>query len=147
MTQRLANISSLFLLVASAFAAFPATAMASYVCHKENCVSVDVVSNESDMERGLIGHKELGQDQGMLFVFNNDTRHQFWMKNMTFDLDIVWISFEGRIVYIGHHVPACKKDPCPIYSPGKPSRYVVELNSGYTTSHGWNAGDYLILNF
>jgi hypothetical protein len=67
------------------------------------------------------------------------------MKNMRFNLDILWISLDGRIVFIGRNVPACASDPCPVYAPEKQARYVLELNSGYTTSHRWEVGDKLDL--
>jgi uncharacterized membrane protein (UPF0127 family) len=67
------------------------------------------------------------------------------MKNMHFDLDMLWISLDGHIVFIGQDIPACTKDPCPVYTPNKPARYVLEINKGYTTSHHWMVGDKLDL--
>ena len=119
----------------------------SQVCHLNNCVSVEVVSKQDDMERGLMYRKGLDKDKGMLFVFTFDDKHPFWMKNMSFSLDILWISLDGHIVYIGHDIPACSNDPCAVYSPDKPARYVLELNSGYTASHQWKLGDKLDMKF
>ena len=113
------------------------------VCHQDNCVTVEVVSKQADLERGLMFRTSLGADKGMLFVFNTDDIQQFWMKNMHFDLDMLWISADDHIIYIGQHIPACTKDPCPVYSPNKPARYVLEINSGYTSSHSWKVGDKL----
>ena len=107
---------------------------------------MEVVSKQEDMERGLMYRSSLDQDKGMLFVFTNDDKYSFWMKNMHFNLDILWISLEGRIVFIGRNIPACTSDPCPVYVPDKEARYVLELNSGYTTSHHWKVGDKLDLN-
>jgi uncharacterized membrane protein (UPF0127 family) len=114
------------------------------VCHQNNCVTVEVVSKPADLERGLMFRTGLGQDKGMLFVFPVDDIYQFWMKNMHFNLDMLWLSAEGAIVYIGKDTPACKNDPCPVYSPGLKARYVLEINSGYTTSHQWKLGDKLV---
>lgn len=116
------------------------------VCHLDNCVAVEVVSKHDDLERGLMYRTSLDQNHGMLFVFTFDDRHQFWMKNMHFNLDMLWISHEGHIVYIGQNIPACNADPCPVYTPDQSARYVLELNSGYTTTHHWNLGDKLTLN-
>jgi len=123
----------------------PAWAANPQVCHLDNCVSVEVVSKEADMERGLMYRTGLDQDKGMLFVFASDDKQLFWMKNMHFNLDIVWFSVDGRIIYIGQDIPACASDPCPVYGPEQKSRYVLELNSGYTTSHHWAVGDKLDL--
>ena len=114
------------------------------VCLKDNCVAVEVVSKQEDMERGLMYRTSLDQNKGMLFVFTGDEIHQFWMKNMHFNLDILWISFDARIVYIGQNIPACTTDPCPVYTPDQKARYVLELNSGYTATHHWKLGDTLV---
>lgn len=119
--------------------------VAPQVCHLDKCVGVEVVSNPEDLERGLMYRKSLQKDTGMMFVFDKDDIQSFWMKNMNFNLDLVWISLEGRIVYIGQNIPACKEDPCPVYTPDQPARYVLELNSGYTASHDWKVGDKLRL--
>jgi len=115
------------------------------VCRLDNCVAVEVVSKQDDRERGLMYRAGLDQNKGMLFVFPNDSKDSFWMKNMHFNLDILWISLDGRIVYIGQNIPACTGDPCPVYTPLPQARYVLELNSGYTTSHHWKVGDKLDL--
>ncbi|MBF0570503.1 MAG: DUF192 domain-containing protein [Candidatus Omnitrophica bacterium] len=122
-----------------------AGAIAPQVCHRGNCVTVEVVSKREDMERGLMYRSHLEQNRGMLFVFTADDKHLFWMKNMHFNLDILWIGVDGRIIFIGQNIPACSSDPCPIYAPDQKSRFVLELNSGYTASHRWNAGDKLDL--
>ena len=122
-----------------------AQGVAPQVCHLGNCVTVEVVSKQVDMDRGLMYRTSLEQNKGMLFVFPYDNKDSFWMKNMRFNLDIVWISLDGRIVFISPNIPACSADPCPIYTPDKEARYVLELNSGYTTSHHWKVGDKLDL--
>jgi uncharacterized protein len=122
-----------------------AATVPSQVCHLDNCVSVEVVSKQGDMERGLMYRTGLDQNKGMLFVFTNDDIYKFWMKNMHFNLDILWIRLDGRIVFIGQNIPACTSGPCPVYTPDQKARYVLELNSGYTTSHQWKVGDKLDL--
>ncbi len=116
-----------------------------HVCHLDNCVTVEVVSKQDDVERGLMYRAGLDQNKGMLFVFTNDDKYRFWMKNMRFNLDILWISLDGYIVFIGRDIPACTSAPCSVYAPDKEARYVLELNSGYTTSHHWKVGDKLDL--
>ena len=123
-----------------------ADAVAPQVCHLGNCVTVEVVSKQDEMDRGLMYRTRLDQNKGMLFVFTHDDKFSFWMKNMHFNLDILWISLEGRIVFISRNVPACLKSPCPVYTPDKEARFVLELNSGYSASHHWKVGDKLDLN-
>ena len=136
----------LLLLFLCIFAGFAhADAVPPQICHQDNCVAVEVVSKQADMERGLMYRTGLGKDKGMLFEFADDGVYSFWMKNMHFSLDILWIGRDGKIVYIGPNIPACASDPCPVYTPTESARYVLELNSGYTASHHWAAGDLLSL--
>jgi uncharacterized membrane protein (UPF0127 family) len=122
-----------------------ADAISPQVCYLGNCVAVEVVSKEDEMERGLMYRTRLDQNKGMLFVFTKDDKYSFWMQNMRFNLDILWISLDGHIVFIGKNIPACSKGPCTVYTPDKEARYVLEINSGYTTSHHWKVGDKLDL--
>ncbi len=122
-----------------------AAAALPQVCHVGQCISVEVVSSLPDMERGLMYRSGLDKGKGMLFVFTEDGLHQFWMKNMKFDLDIIWINREGHIVYMGQDVPACAKDPCPVYTPQQGSRYVLEINRGFAAANLWQMGDKLDL--
>jgi len=133
----------IFFLIFLVFGTCPAWATTPSVCHQDNCVAVEVVSKDADMERGLMYRTGLDQNKGMLFVFDKDGKYSFWMKNMHFNLDILWISHENRIVYIGANIPACVADPCPVYSPNESARYVLELNSSYTSTHQWKVGDLL----
>jgi uncharacterized membrane protein (UPF0127 family) len=135
----------MFLSIFSISSLCHANTVAPQVCHLDNCVAVEVVSKFDDMERGLMYRTSLDPHKGMLFVFTNDDKQQFWMKNMHFNLDILWLSNEGRIVFISQNVPACTADPCPVYTPDKGARFVLELNSGFTTAHQWKVGDRLDL--
>ncbi len=54
------------------------------------------VDNQS-RSRGLSGKKSLAEDEGMLFVFELAGKYGFWMPDMRFDIDIVWIR-GGRVV-------------------------------------------------
>ena len=141
---------SIFLYMCFCFQLFPfspchADSIAPQVCHLGDCVTVEVVSKQDDMERGLMYRTSLDQNKGMLFIFPNDGKYGFWMKNMHFNLDILWTTIDGRIVFIGQNIPACSKDPCPVYTPDQNARYVLELNNGFTTTHLWKVGDKLDL--
>jgi uncharacterized membrane protein (UPF0127 family) len=115
-------------------------------CHSGYCVSLEVVSKPKDLEHGLMDRPSMDMDKGMLFVFQKDDKYPFWMKNMHFSLDIVWINRDKEIVYVAGDIPACTKDPCPVYTPDEPARYVLEVHAGYADIHGWNPGDKVELN-
>src|SRR5258706_3224612 len=71
---------------------------------------VQIVSSIADEATGLGGRDSMSADQGMLFKFTaKDPKPGFWMKDMRFDLDLIWIN-NGRIIGITKNVPA-PKDP------------------------------------
>ena len=74
-----------------------ADAVPPQVCHLDSCVGVEVVSKEDDMARGLMYRTSLGPDKGMLFVFPDSEIYQFWMKDMHFSLDMIWIDENHKV--------------------------------------------------
>jgi uncharacterized membrane protein (UPF0127 family) len=104
-----------------------------------NTLYVEVADTEAAREQGLGGHSPLSGDQGMLFVFQKDGVYPFWMKGMTFSLDIIWLSSDGTITYIVQNIPP---ETYPhSFGPQTPARYVLELNAGYARTHGVKVGD------
>jgi uncharacterized membrane protein (UPF0127 family) len=99
-------------------------------------ITAEVVIDEADRQRGLMFRESINPDQGMLFVFEDENFHSFWMKNMKISIDILWLDKNQRIVHIEKKVPPCKKDPCPSYPPGLPAKYVLELKDGSVEKHG-----------
>ena len=85
----------------------------------------------------------LEPDQGMLFVFEEEGFHSFWMKNMEIPIDILWLDAGKRIVHIEERVPPCPEDPCPSYRPPIPALYVLELKAGRVDECGLKLYDKL----
>jgi len=108
-------------------------------------VRAEVVDTPPAMERGLMFRESLPQNEGMLFVFERTGVYPFWMKNTLIPLDIVWLDEDWRIVSIAASVPPCRADPCPSYPPSGPARYVVEVNGGFTRTHGIARGDRVVV--
>lgn len=107
-------------------------------------VNAKVVSKVSDRQRGLSKAKSLPLNEGMLFVFEENGIYPFWMKDMNFAIDIIWIGENKRIVYIASNVPPepGKKDKeLMLYRPDSDSRYVLEINAGLAQLHGVQVGD------
>ncbi|MCP2620252.1 DUF192 domain-containing protein [Candidatus Aminicenantes bacterium AC-334-K16] len=88
-----------------------------------------------ERQRGLMFREELAADEGMLFVFEEDGLYSFWMKNMKFSIDILWLDKNKRIIHLEENVPPCTTEPCPSYTPALPSRYVLELKAGSIKTH------------
>jgi len=102
-------------------------------------VKVSIADTPASRERGLGGRAGLGPDEGMLFVFPEDGRHAFWMKDMRFSIDIVWLSADGYVIAIA---PSVSPKTYPhSFAPQTPARYVVELPAGFSERYDLRAGD------
>lgn len=100
-----------------------------------------VAKSEKDRQKGLSGRKSLDKNQGMIFIFDAPGRYTFWMKDMNFPLDIIYIN-NNKVVDLFHNLPpvkesnvscviqtsSIKKVPC--YTPKNSANYVLELNAG-----------------
>jgi uncharacterized membrane protein (UPF0127 family) len=93
-------------------------------------LTAELAVTDEERQLGLMFRDEINWDQGMLFVFEEEGIRSFWMKNMRISLDFLWLNKEKRIIHIETHVPPCKKEPCPSYSPRVPAMYVLELKAG-----------------
>lgn len=91
---------------------------------------VEAARTEAEQVKGLSGRSPLKDDQGMLFIFEDEQTRRFWMKDMLFPLDIVFIGKDGKIVDIKRDFQPCVPDSCPSYPSAGPARYVLEVYSG-----------------
>ncbi|MFH0943237.1 MAG: DUF192 domain-containing protein [Candidatus Beckwithbacteria bacterium] len=104
-------------------------------------LAVEVRDTEAERSQGLSGREKLGEDEGMLFVFESPGIHGFWMKEMKFDLDFVWI-LDDRVVEVTEKVAAPKAGEEPInIKPSQPVNKVLEVNSGFAARHKIMVGD------
>lgn len=93
-------------------------------------IKAELAVTEEERVKGLMFRGEIKTDQGMLFIMEEEALHGFWMKNMKFPLDILWLNKQKRIVHMETRVPPCKKPPCPVYQSEIPAKYVLELKAG-----------------
>jgi hypothetical protein len=103
-------------------------------------VQVDLADTPSKAERGLMFRNSLPEGSGMWFIFPDDLERVFWMKNVGFSLDIVFIDKNYVIKKIERMVPPCVKEPCPRYYSNAPVRYVLEVPGGYCGKMGVKEG-------
>jgi uncharacterized membrane protein (UPF0127 family) len=96
-----------------------------------------------DATRGLgLGDRlAMPENRGMVFIYQQSDFHCFWMKNMHFPLDIIWVDEGKRVVHLEENVPpeSYPKQFCP----DKRALYVVELNAGQAKVAGIKVGDEL----
>ncbi len=98
-------------------------------------LTAELAVTDKERQVGLMFREKIDWDQGMLFVFKTEGIHSFWMKNMRFPIDILWLDREKRIVHLETNVPPCTKDPCPSYSPSNSTLFVLELKAGSVARH------------
>ncbi len=85
---------------------------------------------------GLMFRKEMPQNEGMLFVFEQASTQCFWMKNTLLPLTAAFVSDDGTIVNLADMKPQTTDSHCST----KPVRYVLEMNQGWFTKRGIKAG-------
>jgi uncharacterized protein len=107
-------------------------------------VQVEVADDEDERARGLMGRTDLDGGAGMVFLFPEDTRGAFWMKDTLIPLSIAFYNADGRILRILDMEP-CREDPCPVYDPGVAYRGALEVNRGAFERWGVREGDRLSL--
>jgi hypothetical protein len=108
-------------------------------------VEIDIADTPALREQGLSGRERLGANEGMLFIFENPAIYSFWMIDMKFPLDMIWISEEKKVVAttknVPFPVPGTSNAQLPIYNPPSPVQYILEVNAGFADRNGINIGD------
>ena len=102
-------------------------------------IRAEIVDNPISRARGLMFKKSLPENEGMLFVFDEEDYHSFWMMNMSFPIDIIWVNEEKNVVDIVKNAQPCKLI-CPSYRPKEKAMYVLEVNANFTEEHGVKIG-------
>jgi len=105
---------------------------------RSSAVRVEVARTPSELERGLMFRRELGPDDGMLFVFPETADHTFWMKNTFLPLDMIFIDAGGTVIGIVERAEPMTTTPRRVDAP---SRYVLEVNGGWSSARGVAPGD------
>ena len=91
-------------------------------------ILADIAETPAARAQGLSGKEKIGEDEGMLFVFPKAGRYGFWMKDMRFPIDIVWIGEDMRVLSIVENV-SLETFPHVFYPPA-PVRFVLETAPG-----------------
>lgn len=110
------------------------------VCFKKNCFEVELAITEEQQNVGLSNRTYLENNKGMLFVFNEEGDYPFWMKDMKFPLDLIWIDKNGIVVDMAKDTKPCGPLCFGIY-PEKKASYVLELNANTSNVVGLDLGD------
>ena len=105
-------------------------------------ISVYLADTEEKQERGLAVFDQLGENEGMLFVFDETGKYSFWMKDMKFAIDIIWIGENKEIIYIKKNAtPESYPESFEPENPTRDTKYVLEIPAGFSEKNNLKIGD------
>jgi uncharacterized protein len=102
--------------------------------------NLELATDLSSRTKGLSDRPSLPEESGMLFIFNNPGNYGFWMKDMNFSIDIIWIS-NSTVVGYEKNVEPEGNFPSQTYFPPVPVTEVLEINAGLVDRLGIEVGD------
>jgi uncharacterized membrane protein (UPF0127 family) len=124
----------------------PAEAPEAWVSIRGERVAAEVADTRAEQVQGLSGRDALAWGRGMLFLYDRPGFYAFWMKDMRFDIDIVWIR-EHHVVGITNRAPAppegTPEGELPAFQPGELVDAVLEVPAGFAAASGWQSGDFV----
>ena len=104
----------------------------------------EMATTMAEQACGLSGRVGLGDHQGMMFIFGSGSMQTFWMKDMTFSLDMIWISGD-KVVGFAQNVPppalGTQLWQLQLYSSPSNTDKVLEVNAGTVANDGIKIGD------
>lgn len=108
--------------------------------------NIEVVSDPISQAKGLSGRKLLSEDAGMLFVFNGAAPRSFWMNQMNFSIDVVWIE-NFKVIGVSENIshPTPKQGAVATMKSPAPADMVLEINAGQVAAQGIRIGDIISL--
>jgi uncharacterized membrane protein (UPF0127 family) len=99
-------------------------------------IDASVAANEADREQGLMYRNKLAPNEGMLFVFDENAGHCFWMKNTEIPLSIAFIRDDGTITDLDEMKAETTDNHCPTHN----GRYALEMSKGWFSAKGIKPG-------
>ena len=106
-------------------------------------LDVELAQDDTKRQLGLMYRDKLGENQGMLFIFEGDDARAFWMKNTVLSLDMIFVNSKDEIVTIHKNTTPYSEQS---YVSSKPAQFVIEVNAGYTDRHKVSVGDHIVWN-
>ena len=103
--------------------------------------NIEAVKTDKDKQIGLTKYTAIKDNQGMLFVFDPASETSFWMKNMKFPIDIIFIKDDTIVSFVENApIPTPNAEP-PIYQSEVPVNYVLEINDVLIKKYNIKKGD------
>lgn len=96
-------------------------------------IRAEIADTPEKKARGLSGRAALGENEGMLFVFEKPGIYSFWMKDMNFPIDIIWLDEYFRVVDISADAEPSSFPN--LFTPSAPAQYALEVPGGFAQQH------------
>lgn len=106
-------------------------------------IKVGFADTAEEQQQGLSGTTSLPTKTGKLFIFETPNNHSFWMKDMLYPIDMVWIDENMQIVSISYN--STPESYPKIFNAGQNVKYVLEINAGEAAKNGLSTGTKLKL--
>jgi uncharacterized membrane protein (UPF0127 family) len=104
---------------------------------RQECFELEVSDTDKKRSKGLSDRASLPEDQGMLFIFDEAVKQCFWMKDMKFNIDMIWTDKQRKILKIEENV---SPDTYPTSFCADNTKYVLEFNQGFAAKYGLKVG-------
>ncbi len=103
-------------------------------------INAEIADTPAVQEKGLSGRQSLAENSGMLFIFPAADNYSFWMKDMNFGLDFIWIN-DNTVTEITSDVMPSALEPLDIFVSKEKADKVLEVNAGTAKRLDINVGD------
>lgn len=110
-----------------------------YIEIGQKIVRVDIADTDYKRELGLSGRNSLDSDTGMLFIFEKEGNYGFWMKDMNFPIDILWVGADFSVVGIEKNVATSTYPKA--FGQNYLAKYVLELPAGFSDRNNLSVGN------
>lgn len=107
-------------------------------------LNIEIADTLKKKEQEFSGRESLPENRGMLFPFEKEDYYSFWMKDMNFPIDIIWIGKDLKIVDIAENVSP--KTYPKNFKPSRPAKYAIETSAYWTRNNNIKIGDYVPLD-
>lgn len=106
-------------------------------------LKLEIADDDFQRETGLMYRESMEDDEGMLFIFENEELRGFYMKNTHIPLDLIFLNSQNKIVSITRNAKPQSLETIPSEVP---AQYVLEINAGLSEEWNLAVGDSLILH-
>jgi len=107
----------------------------------DTTIRAEIADTIGKQQKGLSGRDSLGENQGILFIFGLPSQRSFWMKEMKFPIDIIWLR-DGKVVEITENLPPPRGFETPASVTSKELvDTVLEVNVGFARKYNIKVDD------